>query len=181
LLSTSAVVGRPAIKPFSFIQAMNAFHSAGFIVPRLESSGSVAATSALVSFGSRFGLASSGAARQGGEEEADRLRVFFEPVTAGGEDELVVGRHAEFVDRGNDWVLAAQPQVDPLDVAEPAQHRLGAAADERRQQPVADVDRLHVGGGQLGAGEDRLQVGVLVGDAGGRDRLATQVSHPLHA
>ena len=133
---------------------MNAFHSAGSSSPRLESSGRVAATSARVSFGSRSELASSSALvvasgfltaaavprASAAEEEADRLRVFFEPLAVGDEDQLVVGRHAELVDRGDDRVLAAQAQVDALDVAEAAQHRLGAAADQRRQQPVADVD-----------------------------------------
>ena len=51
--------------------------------------------------------AAAGAAREGGEEEADRLRVFFEPLALGDQDQLVVGRHAELVDRGDDRVLAA--------------------------------------------------------------------------
>ena len=87
-----------------------------------------------------------GAALQRGHEEADRFRVLFERLAVGDEDQLVVGRDAELVDRGDDRVFAALAQVDALDVAEAAEHRLGAAADQRRQQAEADVDRLHVGG-----------------------------------
>ena len=113
-----------------------------------------------------------GAALQGGDEEADLFRVFFQLLAAGDQDQLVVGRDAELVDRGDDRLLAAFAQVDALDVAVAAEHRLGAAADQGREQAEADVDRLDVGGGELGAGEDRLQEGVLVGDAGGGDGLA---------
>ena len=113
-----------------------------------------------------------GAALQGGEEEADLLRVLFQRLAVGDEDELVVGGDAELVDRGDHRVFAALAQVDALDVEEAAEHRLGAAAEQRRQQAEADVDGFDVGGGQLDAGEDRLQEGVLVGDAGGGDGLA---------
>ena len=41
--------------------------------------------------------------------------------------ELVVGGHAELVDRESpSGAAAAQPQVDALDVAEAAEHRVGA-------------------------------------------------------
>ena len=123
---------------------------------RAASSGRVAFTSASVSFGSRSWLASSTALVaapgwataasvprcQGGDEEAELLRVGFQRLAVGDQDQLVVGRHAELVDRGDHRVFAALAQVDALDVAEAAEHRLGAAAEQRRQQAEADVDRL---------------------------------------
>ena len=62
----------------------------------------------------------------------------------GDQDELVVGRDAELVDRDDARVAAALGQVDALDVAEAAEHRVGAPGEHRGQQAEADVDLLDV-------------------------------------
>src|SRR4051794_9757890 len=120
-------------------------------------------------------------ALEGVEEEPDVLGGVVEGIRVGHDDKLVVGGDAELVDGDHSGVLAALLEIDALDVEESAQHRLGAVVQDRRQQPLLHVDRVDIAGGEVGAVENRLQVGLLVGDAGGGDRLATEVLDVLDA
>src|SRR5207253_4133344 len=112
---------------------------------------------------------------------AKLLRFGFEALAPGDEDELVVGRDAELVDGSDDGSFAALAQVDALDVAEAAEHRVGGAADEGGKETEADVDRFYILGRQLHPGENRLQEGVLVGDPGGGDGPAFEIGDAFDA
>ena len=79
-----------------------------------------------------------GAAFQGGDEEAELFRFFFQRLAVGDQDELVVGRDAELVDRGDHRVFAALLQVDALDVAD---SRRASPGPSRRAAPAAGRSR----------------------------------------
>ena len=66
-------------------------------------------------------------------------------------------------------------ELDALDVPEHPEHGVDALGQQRRDEVEADVDRLDLVGVGAGGLEDRRQVGVLVGDAGGADLLALQL------
>ena len=146
LVSSSAAPGRVEISPWSAMKPANCSHSRRVHVAEraallpAASSGRVASTSARVSSGSRPSPASRigcrsrpagsrdgvpGAALERGDEEPDRLRVLGDAVAVGDQHELVVGRDPELVDRDDPRVLAALGEVDALDVAEAAEHRVG--------------------------------------------------------
>ena len=72
-------------------------------------------------------------------------------------------------------------EVDALDVEEAAEHRVGAAGEQRRHEVEADVHLLDRVGVDAGVAEDRLEVGVLVRDPGGDDGLALEVGRLLDA
>ena len=107
--------------------------------------------------GRRAGVAGGriGAAREGGEELADRPGVGGDRVLVGDEDELVVGRDAEPVDGDDPGVEAALGEIDALDVQEAAEHGVGASCDQRLHQVEADVDLVDRVGIDPGAVEDR--------------------------
>ena len=107
------------------------------------------------------------------------LGIVGDLLAAGDEDELVVGGDAELVDRLYEGLLARELELHALDVAEAAEHRLGATAEHRLQQVEADVDLLDVGGVDAVVLEDRLQVGRLVRDPGGHHAFAGEVGRCL--
>ena len=80
-----------------------------------------------------------GAHRERGDEAADRLGVVLDRGAPGDQDELVVGRDAELVDRDDARVESALLEVDALDVPEAAQDRVDPAADQGGEQVEADV------------------------------------------
>ena len=86
-----------------------------------------------------------GALRQPGDEGPDPIRILLDREPARDQDELVVGRNAELVNRDDPRVEAAEAQVDPLDVPEASEDRVDLAADQRRQQVETDVHLVDVG------------------------------------
>ena len=89
--------------------------------------------------------------------------------------ELVVGRHADLVHAQDHGLPVLALELDALDVPEHAEDGVDALGQQRRDEVEADVDRLDAVGVGAGLLEDRLQVGVLVGDAGGADLLALEL------
>ena len=133
------------------------------------------AIASVAACGSRGGRV--GAARERGDElrgsAPGRLRA---RSRVGDEHELVVGRDAEPVDRHDPRVLAALARARrPRRSRKPPSIASTLPESIARQQVEADVDLSTDAGLDAGALEDRLQVGGLVGDPGGADRLAAQV------
>ena len=111
------------------------------------------------------------------DEQAQVIALLLHVVLIGYQHQLVVVRYPEPVDGSDPWSLASLAQLHPLDVPECPQCRIDLPGEHRGQQARADVRLLHAGGGHVRAREDGLQVGRLVGDAGGPDPLAAQVAH----
>ncbi len=91
------------------------------------------------------------------------------------DDQLVVGRHADVVHLQDARVLLAPLQLDALDVPERAERRVDLLGQHRGHEVEADVDRVHALGVDAGLLDDRLQVGVLVGDPGRADLLVLEL------
>ena len=108
------------------------------------------------------------------------LRVVGDRVVGGDERRARRRSGPRAVDRHDPRMEAALGEVDALDVEEAAEHRVGAAGDDGRQQALLrrrpTLTSLAPSPARL---EDRLQEGRLVGDPGGGDRLALQVGDVL--
>ena len=95
--------------------------------------------------------------------------------------ELVVARDADLVDADHIRVLAHLRELDRLVVPVRAERRVDAAGEHRGNQVGADVDLLDGPRRHTLAGEDRLKVGVLIGDPRVPDALAAQLGDRLDA
>jgi hypothetical protein len=115
------------------------------------------------------------ALRQRRDEGSDPVRVLIDLGGVRDQDELVVGRDTELVDRDHPGVEPAQREVDPLDVPEGAEDRVDLAADQGRQQVEPDVHLVDVRRSEVRGREDRLQIVGLVRDPRRADRLAVEV------
>ena len=116
-----------------------------------------------------------GAPGQRRDEAANRLRMLLHGGPPGNQDQLVVGRHSELVDRDDARVESPLLKVDALDVPEAAQNRVDPPGDQGGEKVEADVDLVRGRGRQARGLQDRLKVVRLVRDSGRPDGLPPQV------